>query len=362
MPLKSELGLRDEAAPPGGAQLPAGSVPEGDGPEFDPEHLLHQIQDERTRARRREAVFGSIILHLLIIILILVDPKLFRSKPLLLSPQRYIEQHRQLTYLQLPHLKLPKPKLPVHSHVISNRSLQIHQHHRVLNSLAAPAVPRPAPRPPAPRMLAENQPPAPRVTPRPKPPAAKPAGGGKARGKGGIKLESVPNARQPRLPLPGMSVADQLRDAMRAAARQRVEGGQSAAESSRLPAPQAAPGEGGGGRVGAGVQMLTNTQGVDFSSYLQRVVHAVKINWYAVMPEEAYLGRKGRVVIIFVITRTGLVPGLQLVSPSGTISFDHAALAAISASNPFPPLPAQFRGPSIKLQFSFFYNLRPRNY
>jgi len=34
-----------------------------------------------------------------------------------------------------------------------------------------------------------------------------------------------------------------------------------------------------------------------------------------------------------------------------------AALAGISASNPFPPLPAGFRGDQIRLQLSFFYNL-----
>jgi len=32
-------------------------------------------------------------------------------------------------------------------------------------------------------------------------------------------------------------------------------------------------------------------------------------------------------------------------------------VAAISASNPFPPLPAQFKGGRVVLQLNFAYNL-----
>ena len=119
------------------------------------------------------------------------------------------------------------------------------------------------------------------------------------------------------------------------------------------------PGPGGRGQVGNGLQILTDTEGVDFQPYLQRVLQAVRTNWYAVMPEMAYLGRKGRVIIIFKIVRNGSVPGLLLESPSGTQSFDQAASAAINASNPFPPLPSEFHGPEITLRFSFYYNINP---
>ncbi len=360
MPLKTELNLKDDPRPPAPAP---DTLPPGQSLDFDPEHLLLQLADERSRARRREAVFGSIILHLLLIILILVDPKLFRSHPhaYVFNPER-LQPNQKLTYLELPpNLKIPKPRKPVHSNVISNRSLQIHQHHRVLSSLAAPRLA--PPRPPAPKLLAENRPsaPPPRPSGPPAPRPGKPAAGKGHQGK--IRLRNVPRENSPMLDLPGMSVADQLRAAMRAVARERVQGGgQSAATTGQLPAPPTGAPGGGNGQVGDAVQILTNTQGVDFSSYLQRIVHEVRINWYAVMPEEAYLGMKGRVVIIFEIERNGAVPGLQLISPSGTQSFDHAALAAISASNPFPPLPKQFRGPHIRLQFSFFYNLLPQQY
>ena len=47
------------------------------------------------------------------------------------------------------------------------------------------------------------------------------------------------------------------------------------------------PSGGGGhgrGTANAGVEMLTDTEGVDFNDYLRRVYIAVRNNWYAVMP------------------------------------------------------------------------------
>jgi outer membrane biosynthesis protein TonB len=42
------------------------------------------------------------------------------------------------------------------------------------------------------------------------------------------------------------------------------------------------------------------------------------------------------------------------------LALDRAAVAGISASNPFPPLPAEFRGEQIRLQFTFLYNVPAR--
>jgi len=41
-------------------------------------------------------------------------------------------------------------------------------------------------------------------------------------------------------------------------------------------------------------------------------------------------------------------------TPQGVIT---AAIAAIRASNPFPPLPVQFKGDRIGLQLNFAYNM-----
>jgi hypothetical protein len=123
-------------------------------------------------------------------------------------------------------------------------------------------------------------------------------------------------------------------------------------------------GGGGGGRGGMqrmqpGVSILTPTEGVDFNSYINRLLATVKRNWYAVMPESAIMGDKGIVVITFHINRDGTVPmpDPNLERTSGKEPLDVAALSSIRTSSPFEPLPPQFKGPFIELRFIFFYNL-----
>ena len=53
-----------------------------------------------------------------------------------------------------------------------------------------------------------------------------------------------------------------------------------------------------------GLRMLTPTQGVDFSPYLNHLLDSIKRNWYAHMPQEAY-AFKGQIVIRFTIQKNG---------------------------------------------------------
>ncbi len=105
--------------------------------------------------------------------------------------------------------------------------------------------------------------------------------------------------------------------------------------------------------------ILSDTRGVDFGPYLARVVYAVRRNWYAVIPESARLGEKGRVGVVFEIVKDGAVPQLRLVASSGSDPLDRAAVAGIHASIPFPPLPQEFTGNHLVLQFLFLYNIPP---
>jgi TonB family protein len=111
----------------------------------------------------------------------------------------------------------------------------------------------------------------------------------------------------------------------------------------------------GGAR--SNLELLSDPRGVDFRPYLIQVLASVRRNWLAVIPESARMGRRGKVQIQFAIARDGYVPKLVIAVPSGADALDRAAVAGISASNPFPPLPAEFRGDQIRLQLSFFYNV-----
>lgn len=112
------------------------------------------------------------------------------------------------------------------------------------------------------------------------------------------------------------------------------------------------------GRNASSLELLSDPMGVDLRPYLVRVLSAVRTNWMAVIPESVRYGRRGRVVLQFAIAKDGAVPKLVIVMPSGTEALDRAAVAGISASNPFPPLPAEYRGNQLRLQLNFSYNIR----
>ena len=113
------------------------------------------------------------------------------------------------------------------------------------------------------------------------------------------------------------------------------------------------------GNTGSNLELLSDPQGVDFRPYLLQILATVRRNWFAVIPESARLGMsRGRVAIQFAIGRDGSVPKLVIATSSGVISLDRAAVAGISASNPFPPLPTDYFGNDVRLQFQFRYNLK----
>jgi TonB family protein len=104
--------------------------------------------------------------------------------------------------------------------------------------------------------------------------------------------------------------------------------------------------------------MLTNSEGVDFQSYIMTIWDAVKPKWYTVMPESALHGPKGKVVLVFGIRKDGSISGGPKAEvSSGNAQLDEAAIAAIHLTAPFSPFPAKFKGKEIRLRIIFLYNL-----
>jgi TonB family protein len=106
------------------------------------------------------------------------------------------------------------------------------------------------------------------------------------------------------------------------------------------------------------VSILTPTEGVNFNSYIGRLLATVKRNWYAVMPESAMMGKKGIVVLTFRIQHDGKIPDADptLERSSHSPEFDDAAMDAVQTSAPYQPLPEAFHGPNVQVRFIFFYN------
>jgi TonB family protein len=158
---------------------------------------------------------------------------------------------------------------------------------------------------------------------------------------------------QAKLTPPKASVQDAIRDIVRGG------GGQGSSELDRppdLPESMRSPAQPG---VRPELpQLLSDPMGVDFRPYLLQILSVVRKNWFAVIPESARFGNRGVVELQFIIDRNGDVPKLVIATPSGSEALDKAAVAAVSASVRFPPLPNEFKGQQIRLQFSFKYNFK----
>jgi TonB family protein len=157
----------------------------------------------------------------------------------------------------------------------------------------------------------------------------------------GAPVSQVPPSQR-QIPIPDPS----------AAIRGGAPGGSAGSQGSSVGAIQT--GQGGSLELPA---LLSDPQGVDFRPYLTRLLAAVKRNWMSVWPESAKYGRRGRVGVQFSIAKDGTVTKVVWAFQSGADALDRAAVAAISMSNPFPPLPSEFKGDRIVLQFNFSYNM-----
>jgi TonB-like protein len=313
-------------------------------------NLMTRPVEERTEAWNAVARVASIAFHIVVIVLVLLAPKIFPY-----HPPTDEEIARNITNLYLPSdlnnipktPSIPQPKSPV---------MKIDP--RLLRKLAPPRELQPVPAQPEPERVAPSNPtpakPAP-VAPLSLPhPAESP-----------IRPQTPPPDAAPSLVLPRFSPGKALQESMQEA----MKGGGSETETFGGPIGRQSPGGGGIGGGGGGgggqgylggaVEMLTPTEGVDFSTYIARVLASVKRNWYSVMPESARLGDRGKVVLQFRIMRNGVVPAEEpaMIGSSGKEPLDRAAESSIRASTPFEPLPSAFTGPYIELRFIFLYNI-----
>lgn len=167
----------------------------------------------------------------------------------------------------------------------------------------------------------------------------------------------ITGAPKGQIQAPGQTVADAAKKAMSNSPSANRGSGMVVGDLGGDPTPGLPALPGTQGKSGNSLELLSDPQGVDFRPYLIRVLAAVRRNWFAVMPESARMGMRGRAVIQFAIAKDGGVPKLVISMPSGSEHLDRAAVAGISASNPFPPLPAEFKGSQIRLQLVFAYNM-----
>ena len=326
-------------------------------------HLLIQLQDDLSRSRKREALWLSVILHLMVIILLWNSEKLMELLPhrrVDLAISTNADKAKDATFLELPpdEQKLTRrPDAKVISdkdRVATSKAPQINREElkQILRSSRPGPPGENAPQPPA-----QGQPPQNPVAQNQQPPAGQESSGFSQPqpSEQTARLQTPPQSR----PVPNfnaqMTAGSAIEQAEQAAAANRRGYG----------GPGQAGDFGSPGRSGAKAldqaEILTDTMGVDFGPYLTRIVQIVKQNWYNLMPPSVYppILKQGKLAIEFVILKDGKTTGMVVHTSSGDVALDRAAWASITASTPFPPLPKEFPGQILGLRFYYFYNLNP---
>lgn len=322
--------------------------------DYDAHELLEKIsqyEDERRWQRIREGIWISIILHFLLFLGITYIPRYVFHQVQLIDPIQAIRNRKDLTYLdelpdaikQAQKLKPKPPALKPNEAVLDKKTI---------DALKAMQKAQPKPKEPTPAPEAkQNTPPPPQPQPQPQqqaavtppPPTPQPAPQ--------IAPEAprpAPVPARPNFSLGSQNPADQLRQAMRNSMRP--------GDSGQLSGPSLNQHSGADG----GVQVLSDTQGVDFNPYLQKVIRETYRTWDPLIPEEVNppILKRGQCEIVFTILPNGRVQAhsMLLTGRSGDVALDRAAWGSIEGAD-YPPLPQEFHGPYLQLRFRFQYNI-----
>lgn len=337
-------------------------------------HLLTDWGEIGAAERRRKAAVGTIFVHLAIIGILISVPASMMAPP---------EKPREPAPLVMPLVPTPlTQRAPNQGKVMAEFQVQQPSAPRPkMQAPVAPApqphqMPRPAviPQAPAPKANAPALPDAPQmvagVTPQVKndlpslgqipvpPPQIQ------TEDKPKLTLENagahpLPSGPTGRVPMPRTSVSEAVQDTMHGQGHggKPAVGDPGAFDSIGFGGINSPPSP---GLQGAGLQLLSDPEGIEWRPYLNQILAIVRRNWMAVIPESVHMGLRGKVALQIAIVRDGGVAHLVYSEKSGSRALDEAAVAGVSASNPLPALPPEFKGERIVVQFNFVYNMPRR--
>ena len=317
-------------------------------------HLLESYDDEREKGRFRESIYISIILYLALAWLVVWGPRVLFHQGQLVTVKD--ADHNKISTLDLAKNLVPPRPAPKPLPKLDNRAMdQIRAANAAHAARHTPEAPRPAPSPaPAPAPAAPPPPPvaaapppptpapslAPTPMPQPRPAAPSPS------------VNSIPDAPKPNFTT-GQSAGDNIRNAARAA-------GMRGAGSAIRGETHAVGQQGASG----GIEVLSDTENVDFNPYLKHLLAMIKASWYPLIPEECYppLSKEGTTLIRFTIMPDGRlkIGGMFLDDSTHDRAIDKAAWGSITAIGQFPPLPTEFHGPELTLRIQFIISRNPQ--
>ena len=126
-------------------------------------------------------------------------------------------------------------------------------------------------------------------------------------------------------------------------------------QSSVAPALQR-PAQNPSGGQNSGSEIQFDTRGVEFGPWIRPFTAQMKHNW---MIPYASMYEKGHVVITFNVHKDGTITDVTTATPSTVAVFNENARAAILASSPTLPLPAEYPAAFVAFTVTFYYNESP---
>jgi protein TonB len=127
--------------------------------------------------------------------------------------------------------------------------------------------------------------------------------------------------------------------------------GKGAAPAVDLPSAPGLP-SGSAGAIGTSLSFGADVAAFDaefpFSYYVQQLVSLIGANWFRPDASEGAV-----CTVSFRIQRSGQVTDVKVEASSGTSYYDRAAVRAVYAANPLPPLPNDYRNEQLGVHLRF---------
>ena len=86
--------------------------------------------------------------------------------------------------------------------------------------------------------------------------------------------------------------------------------------------------------------------------YFSKVTQKTRTNWHIPRGQE-----EKKVTILYKIAKNGDLLDVKVIKSSGSAKADKSALEAVKKSAPFKPLPEQYTGNNLEIQYTFGYNI-----
>ena len=312
-------------------------------------HLLDALDDDRARSRFRESVYISLFVYIALAWFLLYGPQVIFHQPRVINPGDALrQQQKELTYLDMPPdvakqlQHKPTDKIAEKAHTaqtvkptLDKMTLQ------QLRAMRGPAAPTPTPLPPAPQPQQQAPPQQAQQQPQPTPlPQHQPVS----------PQTAMVDAPKPQ-PRTNFNNSQSAGSALQQAARGALQGGgQGGVDYDHAPSSH--------GGLNTGVDVLSDTEGVDFGPYLTRILREIKSTWLPLIPEEARppLNKQGVTQIRFSILPDGNIGGMTLEGSTHDDALNRAAWGSITGVHQFPPLPSSFKGPNLELRIHYLVN------